>query len=167
MEYVEAKEKYLQAWGTLGSSWGINKAMAQIHALLLVSPRSLSTDEIMDELNISRGNANMNIRSLVEWGIVIKELKPGERKEYFSSEKDLWTLAKQVIMERRKRELQPIIKVLDQVAQVEVDGTPETQEFKKMAIELQKFVGDTDLVLNGVVKAEGNWFFKSFFKLFR
>ena len=83
MHYDEAKSKFIQAWGTLGSAWGINKAMGQIHALLLISGEALSTEEIMEALHISRGNANMSIRGLIDWGIVKKEFKPGERKGEF------------------------------------------------------------------------------------
>ena len=67
MEYDVAKDKLIQAWGTLGASWGLNRTMAQIHALLMISTESLSAEEIMEELNISRGNANMNIRALIDW----------------------------------------------------------------------------------------------------
>ncbi|MEQ8808221.1 MAG: helix-turn-helix domain-containing protein [Imperialibacter sp.] len=87
MEYNEAKRKFIEAWGTLGSSWGINRAMAQMHALLLISTKPLSTEDIMEELQISRGNVNMNIRALMDWGIVQKEHKIGERKEFFSADK--------------------------------------------------------------------------------
>ena len=105
MKYKEAKEELIHAWGVLGQSWGLNKTMAQIHALLMVSTKPLSTEEIMEELNISRGNANMNIRALLEWSIIERILVPGERKEYFKSEKDVWTLARTVAKERRRREL--------------------------------------------------------------
>ena len=106
MDLDEAKYKFIQEWGVLGSSWGINRAMAQIHACLLLSPDSKTTDEVMEELKISRGNANMNMRALIDWGLVFKEFKPGERKEYFYAEKDLWTVMKQIAKERRKREMQ-------------------------------------------------------------
>ncbi|MCB0624548.1 MAG: transcriptional regulator, partial [Saprospiraceae bacterium] len=81
MDLREGKEKFIQSWGALGSSWGVNRTMAQIHALLLISPEALSADEIMEDLMVSRGNANMNLRALIDWGLVYKELKPGERKE--------------------------------------------------------------------------------------
>ena len=66
MDLQEGKEKFIQSWGALGSSWGVNRTMAQIHALLLISPEPMSAEEIMEELKISRGNANMNIRALIE-----------------------------------------------------------------------------------------------------
>ena len=105
MEYKEAKEKFILSWGVLGKNWGINRTMAQVHALLLISPEALSAEEIMAELNISRGNANMNVRTLIDWGIVTKVVKSGERKEFFFSDKDIWDLAKQIMVERRKREI--------------------------------------------------------------
>src|ERR1700741_4977652 len=101
MKYNEAKDKFIQTWGTLGSSWGISRTMAQVHALLLISPEPLSTEEIMEDLKISRGNSNMNVRDLIDWGLVYKELKAGERKEFFRAEKDIWKVAKQIIKERR------------------------------------------------------------------
>ena len=70
MTLTEGKDKFIQSWGTLGTNWGINRTMAQIHALLLVSPESLSAEGIMKELQISRGNANMNLRALIDWGLV-------------------------------------------------------------------------------------------------
>ena len=168
MNYTEAKSKYIQAWGTLGTSWGINKAMAQIHALLLISSEPLSTDTIMEELNISRGNANMNIRSLMDWGIINKVYVSGERKEFFVSEKDVWSLARQVIKERRKRELEPVIKVLKEVSTVEFENdSKESKEFTKMTSELARFSSKIDDMLELTIKAEENWFFKSFLKLFK
>src|SRR6185312_1319785 len=93
----------------------------QIHALMMISPDPLSADEIMEELNISRGNVNMNVRELIDWGLVEKILKPGERKEFFYAEKDIWKITSQVAKERKKRELEPVLKVLEQVSKVEGD----------------------------------------------
>src|ERR1700722_14124721 len=121
MKLNEGKEKFIQAWGTLGSSWGINRTMAQVHALLLIAPDPLSAEEIMEELNISRGNANMNVRALMDWGLVSKEFKSGERKEFFTAEKDIWKVATQVMKERRKRELEPVLKVLGEISNIEGD----------------------------------------------
>ena len=167
MKLDEAKSKYIQAWGTLGTSWGINKAMAQIHALLLVSAEPLCTDTIMEVLSISRGNANMNIRALMDWGIVTKIHVPGERKEFFSSEKDVWELARQVIKERRKRELEPAIKMLNEVSTIELDGSVETAEFKKVTTELANFASKADSILENTIKAEESWFFKTVLRMFK
>ena len=168
MKYSEAKAKFIQAWGILGSQWGINKTMAQIHALLLIAPEALSADEIMEELNISRGNANMNIRALIDWGIVEKQHKLGERREYFTAEKDLWNVARQVTSERRKREVTPIIKVLEEVENINKNekGT-EVQEFKKMTKELKQFAVKTDNAIGKMIRADKHWFWGSLMKLFR
>ncbi len=167
MNFEDAKAKYIDAWGTLGTSWGINKAMAKIHALLLVSPRALSTEEIMDDLQISRGNANMNIRALLDWGLIYKTYRNGDRKEYFASEKDIWAVAKQVIRERRKRELEPVIKMLDQVSRIETGRSPDEREFKKVTKDLKKMANNSDKMLDAAIRAEENWFFSNIVKLFK
>jgi DNA-binding transcriptional regulator GbsR (MarR family) len=165
MEYQEAKHKFIQAWGTLGSSWGINKAMAQIHALLLIATQPLSTEEIMEELKISRGNANMNIRALMDWGIVRKEFKAGERKEYFVAGKDIIELARQVSRERRKREIEPILKVLEQVQDVSDKDKVKVQEFKNVTNELKDFSYKIDGIIDKFIKSDKNWFFKWLLKM--
>ena len=88
MKLQEAKAEFVQSWGILGSQWGINRTMAQIHALLLVAADPLTTEEIMQQLSISRGNTNMNVRELMDWNLVQKVIVPGERKEYFKAEKE-------------------------------------------------------------------------------
>ena len=164
MNYHEGKHKFIQAWGTLGSSWGINKVMAQIHALLLISPKSLTTDDIMDELKISRGNANMNIRALMDWGIVEKELIVGERKDHYRAGKDIWELARQVSRERRKREIEPILKVLGEVQSVS-GKSDEVKEFKTVTSDLKDFSGKIDGALDKFARSDKNWFFKMLLKL--
>jgi DNA-binding transcriptional regulator GbsR (MarR family) len=167
MELVEAKERFIQAWGALGSQWGINRTMAQVHALLLISPEALSAEEVMSDLNISRGNANMNLRALIDWGLVKKEHKSGERREYFFAEKDVWQVAQQVIIERRKRELKPVLKVLEDVKQVDGDLTdPQVRAFVESVESLSGIVSQADRFLEMAVKSDRHWFFETLFKLF-
>ncbi|MEQ9229241.1 MAG: helix-turn-helix domain-containing protein [Cyclobacteriaceae bacterium] len=164
MKYEEGKQKFIEAWGNLGSSWGINKAMAQIHALLLISVDPLSADEIMEQLKMSRGNVNMNVRGLIDWGIVERERKIGERKEFFKTNKDVWELAKQVSRERRRREIEPIVKVLSQVQAVEgSDAT--TMEFKQVTKDLGEFSKQIDSTIEKFTKSDKNWFLKLLMKL--
>ncbi|MBP7274479.1 MAG: ArsR family transcriptional regulator, partial [Saprospiraceae bacterium] len=85
----ERKQQFIQTWGILGMNWGINKTMAQIHGLLLVSPEPMCQDDIIYTLGISVGNASMNLRALIDWGIVYKTIKNGNRKEYYEAEKDM------------------------------------------------------------------------------
>jgi len=91
----------------MSSSWGINRTMAQIHALLFISPQPLTVDEIMKRLLISRGNASMSLRDLMEWGIVRRFRRPGERKDTYTSEGDPWLMFVRVARERKRRELDP------------------------------------------------------------
>jgi len=167
MKYQEAKEELIQAWGTLGHSWGLNKTMAQIHALLMMSTKPLSTEDIMQELSISRGNANMNIRALLEWNIIERVFVAGERKEFFKSEKDVWTLARTVARERRRRELDPLLKVLKKVSDVQQDGSDEAKELKKVTKELKNFAEKADGLLDTFVKSEEGWFWNSVLKILK
>ncbi len=168
MKLTEGKGKFIQAWGTLGSSWGINRTMAQVHALLLISPDALSAEDIMEELNISRGNANMNIRALMDWGLVSKELKPGERKEFFSAEKDIWKVATQVVKERRKRELEPVLKVLQELSDIEGDKKDKrVKAFNDSITQINNVVAKADKTLELFIKADESWFVSSFMKLMK
>lgn len=165
MEYGEARNKFIQAWGTLGSNWGINKAMAQIHALLLISTEALSAEDIMTELQMSRGNVNMNLRALMDWGIVKKEHRVGERREFFSTGKDVWELAKQVSKERRRREIEPILSVLSEVKNITGSDKKSVAEFKKVTGELFDFSNKVDGMIEKFTKSDQNWFYKLLMKL--
>ncbi len=168
MELPEAKQKFIEAWGKLGSEWGINRTMAQVHALLLITPEDLTTEEIMETLQISRGNANMTLRDLIGWGLVEKRLKPGERKEYFYADKDTWNIARQVAKERRKRELDPIIKILDELSKVKGEKTdPEFKTFNKSITDINKLAKNVDKTLETMLKAEESWFWGSILKVFK
>lgn len=101
----------------MASAWGINKTMAQIHALLYAEDEPLDTDRVMEILGISRGNANMNIRNLMQWGLVHKVHFAGDRKDYFTAEKDVWITAATIIRERHQREIAPIQSNLRKVQQ--------------------------------------------------
>ena len=113
---AHATEKIVRFWGEMASNWGINRTMAQIYVLLYLEGAPLHTDDIMQQLDISRGNANMNLRSLVEWNIVRKMRKPGSRKDFYVAEKDLWDATAQIIRERERREIRPVKKQLQSCA---------------------------------------------------
>lgn len=166
MNLTEGKEKFIQSWGALGSSWGINRTMAQIHALLLISPQALCAEDIMEELKISRGNANMNIRALMDWGLVYKELRSGERREFFVAEKDMWDVVRKIIIQRKKRELEPMLKVLEELANVEGSGT-EVETFTNVIQDIRLFSTKADATLDTLVKADSNWFVGTFLKMIR
>ena len=167
MEFKEAKNKFVQTWGALGSQWGINKTMAQIHALLMVSSEAVSMEDIMEELQISRGNASMNIRALMDWGIVYKEYKAGERREFFTAEKDLDELAVKISRERSKREIKPALKVLKEVSFISANTTSEEKHFVDQTKKLYDFVLKADNVLDKITEYKDNWLAQIFMKFMK
>ncbi|MBI1267204.1 MAG: transcriptional regulator [Cryomorphaceae bacterium] len=160
MEFNEAKEQFINSWGSLGSSWGVSRTMAQVHALLLITQEPISAEDVMEKLNISRGNANMSLRALIDWGLIDKKVKLGERREYFLAEKDLWKVAMRIAKERRKRELEPIMSALAQVKEInpESGDKKEIVQFKGQMEEIEDFAGRVDGLLNKLATADENWF---------
>lgn len=118
----EAQDRFIAAWGQMGSAWGISRTMAEIHALLYIHGDALNTDEIMERLQISRGNASMSVRALQDWGIVTRSHKRGDRKEYFETEQDVWQLFRTIARERKKRELDPVLALLFEIR--DLTGVP-------------------------------------------
>ena len=147
----------VQTWGQLSSQWGINRTMGQIHALLMISPEPLTADQIIEELAISRGNVSMNLRNLVEWGVVYKVHVAGDRKEYFSSEKDAWKLALQIARERKRRELDPVIQSLHSLQQIDSDAgyEKEVAELNKMTAQILDVAMQIDKVLDIGIRSGG------------
>lgn len=168
MELAEGKLKFIEAWGKLGSEWGINRTMAQVHALLLISAEALTTEDIMEQLSISRGNANMTLRDLIGWGLIEKRHKAGERKEYFFADKDVWNIARQVAKERKKRELEPVLKILGELSSVTGDENDvEFKTFQKSVTDINKLAKNADKTIEAMLKAEENWFWGSILKVFK
>jgi DNA-binding transcriptional regulator GbsR (MarR family) len=166
MTVQEGKEKFIESWGKMASEWGINRTMAQVHALLLIAPEPLTADQVMEALNISRGNANMNLRALLDWGLVHKQLKAGERKEYFYAEKEMWTVVRQIMIQRKKRELEPMLKVLEEVANVEAN-CPESESFTNVVKDIRMFSNKANQTLDALIKSDANWFTNVFLHMVR
>ena len=168
MKLIEARQQFISSWGAFGTHWGINRTKAQIHALLLISPDPLTQDDIMEQLNISRGNTNMNIRELINWGLVERVLLSGERKEYFTAEKDIWKVVKQIVKERKKRELEPMLQLLDKLE--EVDGDKKDKHVKLFVdtvSSIKKLGRQADKTLDKMIKVEESWFLAAMLKLFK
>ena len=159
MKLTEAKQQFINSWGAFGTHWGINRTMAQIHALLLISPDPQTQDDVMEGLNISRGNVNMNIRELINWGLAERILLTGERKEYFTAEKDIWKVVRQIVKERKKRELEPMLNLLDQLEEVDGDKRDKyVKSFVDTVSSIKKLGKQADSVLEIMVKANENRF---------
>jgi DNA-binding transcriptional regulator GbsR (MarR family) len=138
--YKQALEQFILLWGEMASAWGINKTMAQIHALLYAEAEPLDTDTIMEQLDISRGNANMNLRNLVQWQLIHKVHFKGQRKDFYTAEKDVWNIVSTIVEERQQREVAPIRENLVECLQVFEAESTQTEEEKEFRERIENFI---------------------------
>ncbi len=157
MKYNDARRQMIQTWGQLSTQWGISRSMGQILALLMISPKPMTTDEIMHELGISRGSASMGLRSLLEWAVIQKAFVPGDRKEHYTAEKDAWKMALQIAKERKRRELDPLIQVLKdiQVTDSESASRAEVDEINRISHQVLDVAMQVDKVLDIGIRSGG------------
>src|SRR5260370_5465252 len=109
-----AQDLFIRRWGEMGQTWGINRTMAEIHAFLYITAQPQCTDDVMERLNISRGNTSMSLRALCDWGIIRRLHKRGERREYFESLSDVWEMFSIIAAERKRREMDPVLETIKQ-----------------------------------------------------
>jgi DNA-binding transcriptional regulator GbsR (MarR family) len=114
---ITSRRQFIDLWGQMAGHWGVNRTMARIHALLMVSAEPITAEQIMEELQISRGNVSMNLRDLVNWGIVRRTTSPGERRDFFITEGDVWVMFQNIFRERKRRELDPLLNRLEECLQ--------------------------------------------------
>jgi DNA-binding transcriptional regulator GbsR (MarR family) len=112
MNLTPAMQKFILHWGEMGDKWGVNRSVAQIHALLYISGKPLSAEDISETLEMARSNVSTSIRELLDWGIVKAVHKVGERKEHFEALADPWETLDRVLQKRREREIEPTIRLL-------------------------------------------------------
>jgi DNA-binding transcriptional regulator GbsR (MarR family) len=138
--YQKAVDQFVLLWGEMASAWGINKTMAQIHALLYAENDALDTDAIMNQLSISRGNANMNLRNLLHWQLIQKVHYKGERKDFYTAEKDVWNIVAILVKERHQREIEPIKQNLAETLSLfDTDASPSTEE-AEFKVRIEEFI---------------------------
>lgn len=165
--FPETRAHFIGQWGALGSQWGISRTMAMIHALLMVAPEELDTDQIMAELQISRGNANTNLRELMDWGLVEKVIRPGERREFFRAEKDVWRMFCIIARERQRREIDPARKLLAKCVQDSgTNSTANERAFHQQVSALHDFVEMAGQVMGRIASAEKNKIIPRVLKIF-
>src|SRR6201997_4184245 len=112
MKLSEIQQRYILHWGEMGTRWGINRTVAQIHALLFLSPKPRPADEIAETLNVARSNVSTSIRELESWGIVRAVHVLGERREHYESMKDVWEMFRVIVEQRKRREVDPTSQLL-------------------------------------------------------
>jgi len=143
MKLTPAVEKYVLHWGEMGTRWGTNRTVAQIQALLYLSPRPLRADEIVELLSVARSNVSTSIRELQSYGIVKMTHMLGDRRDYFECLSDVWELFRVILEQRKQRELNPTLSMLRDVA-VDVEGEDDTDPVTKERIRnMLEFVEST------------------------
>jgi DNA-binding transcriptional regulator GbsR (MarR family) len=144
MKMTPAIEKYVLHWGEMGTRWGTNRTVAQIQAVLYLSPKPLRADEIVDLLSVARSNVSTSIRELQSYGLVRMTHILGDRRDYFESLHDVWELFRVIIQQRKQRELNPTLTMLRSCVD-EVDGEEQTDPLTKERIRnMLEFVETTN-----------------------
>ena len=124
-----AEQRLILHWGEMGGRWGINRTVAQIHALLFLSPRPLAAEEIAETLDVARSNVSTSLRELQAWGLVKLIHVLGDRRDHFEALKDVWQTFRLVLGERKKREIDPTVQMLrDTVRELPGGAEPQTRE---------------------------------------
>ncbi|MCH7873161.1 MAG: ArsR family transcriptional regulator [Planctomycetes bacterium] len=157
--FEQSKATLVRRWGEMGGYWGISRTMAEIHALLFVTGEELCTDDIMEQLQVSRGNASMNLRALVDWGLIERAHKLGDRKEYFRADTDVWHMFETITRERRKREVEPIVATIDRCLEMVERGgrsegldSDEVKEYRRRMEELRNFLATMSALFELVIR---------------
>ncbi len=150
-----ARDEFISQWGAMGGAWGINRTMAQVHALLMTSDTALTTDDVMADLKISRGNAHQNLRELVGWGLVRSVIRKGERKEFFESEKDVWRMFCTIARERKRREVEPALRAL-RACEEQTRGLrgEKAAAFNRQIRALAQFLAQAESIMERVSKSD-------------
>ena len=160
MQYIDGRREFIETWGQLAIEWGENKTIGQVHALLLISHEPVCADDIMNELDISRGNVNGTLHHLMDMEIVYKQLKSGDRKTYYTAEKDMWKVMRAVVIKRKEKELDPMITTLERLNKVSPQ-CDKSEEFCRTIKEIKDFSYKADRILESFTGSEVNWLMKS------
>jgi DNA-binding transcriptional regulator GbsR (MarR family) len=134
MKPTPLMQKYILHWGEMGTRWGVNRTVSQIHALLYLSPEALNAEDIAEMLSIARSNVSTSIKELQSWGLVAVEPVLGDRRDYFVARGDTWEMLMTIMEERKKRELEPTLTLLRQCV-LEMEADKETPQQVKDKIE--------------------------------
>ncbi|HET9554238.1 MAG TPA: MarR family transcriptional regulator [Anaeromyxobacteraceae bacterium] len=108
----DSVQQFVEAWGAMGALWGINRSVARVHALLMATEGPLSLDEIADRLQMSKGNASMSLRELRTFGVVRQVEAPGDRRDFYVTEPDVWAMFFRILKERKRREFDPALEAV-------------------------------------------------------
>lgn len=144
---------FVEHWGVMARAWGINATMGELFALLYLTGEDWDAEGLRRRLGVSRGNVSMNLRELMAWGVVHKVHRDGERRDFYRAEGDVWTLFRQILRERKRRELDPTLAVLGAAVRAEAVGDDHPLMGRRLA-EIQRFFTLIDAVANQVLALE-------------
>jgi DNA-binding transcriptional regulator GbsR (MarR family) len=147
--------RFVEHWGMMARSWGINSTMGELFAVLYITGTDWTADALREWLQVSRGNVSMNLRELMSWGVVHKAHRPGERREFFRAETDVWTLFRRILSERKRRELDPTLLVLKQTAAL-LPGDPADQPLHDRIVTLLRFFSIIDVLATRLMAFEAD-----------
>jgi DNA-binding transcriptional regulator GbsR (MarR family) len=140
MELTPLMQKFVLHWGEMGARWGINRTVAQIHALLYLSPKPLNAEEVADTLSVARSNVSNSLKELQGWGIVRVVHVMGDRRDHYESMKDVWEMFRIILDERKRREADPTLQMLRQnVAEAKKSGVADAYTRERLADMLNFF----------------------------
>lgn len=140
MELTPAMEKFILHWGEMGTRWGINRTIAQIHALLYIAQAPLTAEDITDTLGVARSNVSTSLRELQGWGVIRVVHVMGDRRDHFESMKEVWEMFRLILDERIKREIVPTITLLEDCIQTaRTSDKPEDKTTHERLVEMHKF----------------------------
>lgn len=157
-EVIAAQDRFVLEWGRMSSSWGVNRTMAQIHALLLVTGRPHTMDEIIHRLHISRGNASMNLRDLSDWGIIHRFRQPGDRKDIYHAGDNVLQMLGRVIRERKRREIDPTVAAIREcLLMVPKEAGEDAQTLRSRLTELLEIFDIADRVYQQIFESDSTF----------
>jgi HTH-type transcriptional regulator, glycine betaine synthesis regulator len=139
----EVVRQFVEHWGVMARSWGINATMGELFALLYISGTDWTADALRQWLRISRGNVSMNLRELISWGVVHKTHRQGHRREFYRAEDDVWVLFRRILTERKRRELDPTLVVLERTVRM-IEADPAQLPLQERVVALRQFFGRID-----------------------
>ena len=146
---AQAHDRFIESWSRMASEWGISRTMAEVHALLFVTGQPMNADEIMERLGISRGNASMTLRALMDWGVIARVRVRGERKDYFQAEQDVWSMFRAIARERMKREVEPLLTSLAEIRELAPEaGKAEPEELRDLNKRLDNIAEFFEVLMN-------------------
>ncbi len=143
MELTPAARKFVLHWGEMGQAWGINRTMAQVHALLFVSPEPLDAETISERLGVSRSNVSTSLRELITWGVIHRKHVIGDRRDRFEALKDVMETFRVIMAERKRREMDPTIALLEHCVAEARAGGPDAAYTRE---QLEKMLEFTQII---------------------